>query len=174
MPNTQLGSADAPQLGNAAVVKLIEACQILTLKDCSFQILAGLQNRLEPEGGWMSAMPTWIGINTTRGLQPWGPRIFAKKENRSRNKWDCTGLCNHVVQQALTFFHAKLGLPAVVTGNLTNTYYQHTYPMHITNTHAQYIYSIHTPIHITNTHTQYIPPIHITNTYAQYIYSIHN
>ena len=79
--------------------------------------IASLRARKAPAGGWLEAMPTWIGVDNRRGLQPWGPRVFKKKKNHS--KWNCKGLCSLHIQDGMKFVYEKLGLPPVVTGTET-------------------------------------------------------
>ena len=109
------------------MVRLAEKSQLVSLKNLADQMMDRVDALEEPDEGWDAALPSWTGKDQDRGLKQWGSRTFTKKRNKHKT-WKTGGLCQLVIQNAISFYCKTIGLPPVVTG-------EHISPNHIPNTY---------------------------------------
>ena len=96
-------------------MRLAEQFQLRSLTELAEKTSRRLDELVEPSDGWEAAVPSWAGRGEARGLAEWGSRDF-KKKRKSQRKWQSGGLCQMVIQHAITFYLRTIGLPPVVTG----------------------------------------------------------
>ena len=59
--------------------------------------------------GWADALPSWKGRDKKRGLKSW-------KSNTARGRWDVSGMCARVVNEAVRVYMLAVAVPPVVEG----------------------------------------------------------